>query len=182
MADKSIPHSILTKRGLYLALHPSYHTAPMLKVDGLTAGSETRRQEKRGRQRAKAESGSASRHVKLDEIFLSVSESQSWLIIPIYGILLLLYLFLSKPQATFLTNKGESLGIWQSKVFIERIGWVQWETDCRFYETTLSRNRVDPDKCNWIGMSLYFTWEKGWLTARLLSSNIACFCIFVWEE
>ena len=65
---------------VYLALRPSYHTAPMLKVDALTAGSDgskTRRQEKRGRPRAKAESGSASRLVKLDEIFSSVPGSQS---------------------------------------------------------------------------------------------------------
>lgn len=27
-----------------------------------------------------------------------------------------------------LTNKGESPGIWQSKVVIERIGRVQWES------------------------------------------------------
>lgn len=47
-----------------------------------------------------------------------------------------------------MTNKGESLGIWQSKVVIEKIGWVQRETDCRFYETMLSRNRVDLDKRN----------------------------------
>lgn len=56
--------------------------------------------------------------------------------------------YFSMPQATFLTNKGESLGIWQSNVFIGKIGWVHWETDCKFYETMLSRNRVDLDKCN----------------------------------
>lgn len=53
--------------------------------------------------------------------------------------------------------KGESLGIWQCKVVIERTGWVQSEKGCRFYETMLSRNRVDTDKWNWIGMSLYFS-------------------------
>lgn len=87
--------------------------------------------------------------------------------------------FLSKPQAAFLTNKGESPGIWQSKVVTERIGWVRWEADCRFYETVLSRNRVDLDKCNWIEMSLHFTWDEGWLAACLLTSNMSCLCTFV---
>lgn len=87
VADKSIPLSNLTKQGLNPGLCPSQHTARMLKAERLTAGcdrSETRRQEERGKWRAKAESGSASRLVKSNEIFPSYSRSQSWLIIHVY--------------------------------------------------------------------------------------------------
>lgn len=93
-----------------------------------------------------------------------------------------IFILLLLVKATFLTSKGEPSD--EAKLSQREVALIQWETEYRFYGTTLSRNRTDLDKCNWIGKSLYSTREKGWFAACQLSSNMSCLCVFVclWVE